>query len=250
MTTVFSNEVWANDDPRFPADEQMMRVPPEKQFLESVRKHGIIQPICMGLLPTGEWVMAFGRKRLMAARQVGVDVRVQWAEMDEDEVNVLCLVENAQRAGNPISDYVAIKTLLFKNRTYKEIAEMIGKPITYVKTADKTYANVPQWSITAALEGKMALTVVESIGKLSKSQQEEAHQIFQTKGALAASAIDQMKRFQVQAFSIQMAQPIAGAVQQKKPFVSRNEVQKAYDLLIGGNKKQGLALLEKILQGA
>ena len=79
---------------------------PRKQFdpesladlADSIREHGIIQPLLVRPLETGGYQLVAGERRWRAARMIGLtEVPVVIKEMTETEVMELALIENLQR---------------------------------------------------------------------------------------------------------------------------------------------------------
>ena len=87
---------------------------PRKQFnaealadlAESIRMHGILQPITVRLLTSGYYQIISGERRWRAAREAGLDqVPVIVMEADDRKVMELGLIENLQREDlNPMEE--------------------------------------------------------------------------------------------------------------------------------------------------
>ena len=73
---------------------------------ESIRMHGIIQPLTVRKLPSGFYQIIAGERRWRAARLAGLsDVPVVIIEADDKKAMELALIENLQRADlNPIEE--------------------------------------------------------------------------------------------------------------------------------------------------
>ena len=81
---------------------------------ESIRMHGIIQPLTVRKLPTGFYQIIAGERRWRAARLAGLsDVPVVIMEADDKKAMELALIENLQRADlNPIEEALGYQELM------------------------------------------------------------------------------------------------------------------------------------------
>lgn len=98
------------------------------QLAESIRQHGILNPLLVRRFEGGYQLIA-GERRLRAARLVGLhDVPVHIRDMDEQEVLEAALVENIQRSDlNPIEKALGFRDYLDKFRmTHEHLAQRIG----------------------------------------------------------------------------------------------------------------------------
>jgi len=116
-----------------PSDQQVRRsFDPEalRELAESIRSHGLLQPLLLRRLADGYQLLA-GERRWRAARLAGVD-RVPALVRDEPgeaERLVLGLIENLQRQDlNPIEEAHGIRALSDQFRlTQEEIAARLGR---------------------------------------------------------------------------------------------------------------------------
>ncbi len=103
---------------------------------ESIREHGLIQPIVVRPIPDSmSYQIVAGERRWRACRIVGMtDIPVIIREMSDAEVNQIAIIENIQRADlNPIEEASAYHEL---NSTYgmtqENIAKTVGKSRPYI----------------------------------------------------------------------------------------------------------------------
>ncbi len=97
---------------------------------DSIRQHGILQPILVRPLPTGGYQIVAGERRWRAARMVGLsEVPVLIKEMSDFETMQVALIENLQREDlNPIEEAQGYEKLMSKyNMTQEQVAEAMGK---------------------------------------------------------------------------------------------------------------------------
>ena len=97
---------------------------------ESIRIHGIIQPLTVRLLPNGYYQIIAGERRWRAARLAGLSqVPVVVIEADDRKAMELALIENLQRADlNPIEEAEGYQQLISQyGMTQEQAAERVGK---------------------------------------------------------------------------------------------------------------------------
>ena len=196
------NETWALNDDRLPASTDIKRTPPDDAFMESIKEIQL-EPIGIGQNNADEYFLMFGRKRLLALRDLykrgmvenEVDVRIFY-DISKGDAARYALIENAQRSDNPISDAIAIDDILKSdpNATYKTIAESIGKSVTYIKKTYEKYGGCPKWTLVAILDGKMAISTAFALGKRGKDTQAELKKQFKKTGKLTGADVNAARR--------------------------------------------------------
>jgi ParB family chromosome partitioning protein len=68
------------------------------QLADSIRRHGVVQPIIVRKIADGEFQLVAGERRLIASRKAGLDrIPAVVRTMDDREMLVVALVENVQR---------------------------------------------------------------------------------------------------------------------------------------------------------
>lgn len=113
------------DQPRTMFDELALT-----ELSESIKQHGIIQPITVRKLPTGYYQIIAGERRWRAARMAGLtEVPVNIIEADDRTAAELALVENLQRADlNPVEEARGYQRLIREfGLTQEEAAQAVGK---------------------------------------------------------------------------------------------------------------------------
>lgn len=99
------------------------------ELAESIKNHGIIQPIL--LRKNGkDYIIVAGERRFRAAKMLGLkEVPAIIKDLTENEVLEISLIENIQREDlNPIEEAIAYKKLLQEfNLTQQELSSRIGK---------------------------------------------------------------------------------------------------------------------------
>ena len=197
------HEIWALNDDRLPRNSELKRTKPDETFIDSVKTFGQLQPIGIGYNRADGYMFIFGRKRLLALRDLfeqGLGpnkVKVYFYDgISKREVAELTLIENAQRSDNPIADALAIDDILRSDSgaTFKSIAETIGKTVTYVKKAYEHYMSCPKWTLLAVLDNKMAITTAFAVSKLGKDTQEQLKKQFKKNGKLTGAEVHDSRR--------------------------------------------------------
>ena len=113
------------DQPRTNFDEVAL-----VELSESIKQHGIIQPITVRKLETGYYQIIAGERRWRAARMAGLkEVPVNIIEADDTLAAELALVENLQRADlNPVEEAKGYQRLIKEfGLTQEEAAQAVGK---------------------------------------------------------------------------------------------------------------------------
>jgi ParB family chromosome partitioning protein len=119
---------------------------PRKQFdpealadlADSIREHGIIQPLTVRKLQSGYYQIIAGERRWRAARMAGLDeVPVIVVEADDRKAMELAMIENLQREDlNPIEEAEGYQALMSQyNLTQEETAQRVGKSRSVVANA-------------------------------------------------------------------------------------------------------------------
>lgn len=97
---------------------------------ESIRVHGIIQPLTVRRLSTGYYQIIAGERRWRAAKQAGLDeVPAVIIEADDRKVMELGLIENLQREDlNPAEEARGYQTLMEDyGLTQEQVSQRMGK---------------------------------------------------------------------------------------------------------------------------
>ena len=126
VTEVMLSQIEPNrDQPRKDFDEEALR-----ELADSIKKHGLLQPILVRSKPKGGYEIIAGERRWRACRMAELrTVPVVIREMDEREVMEVALIENLQREDlNPIEEALGYRSLMVSfNLTQEQVAEAMGK---------------------------------------------------------------------------------------------------------------------------
>ena len=124
------NKIKSNiDQPRKSFDNEKIA-----ELAESIKNHGIIQPLILKE-NGGGYIIVAGERRWRAAKMVGLkEVPAIVMDLTEKQVLEISLIENIQRQDlNPIEEALAYKKLLSDfNLTQEELSKRIGKSRTAI----------------------------------------------------------------------------------------------------------------------
>ena len=114
-----------SDQPRSRFDGEAL-----EELAESIRQHGLIQPITVRKIDSGYYQIIAGERRWRAARAAGLtEIPVRIVEADDRRAMELALVENLQREDlNPIEEAKGYRTLMREyGLTQEDTAAAVGK---------------------------------------------------------------------------------------------------------------------------
>lgn len=157
---------------------------PRKQFdpesladlADSIREHGIIQPLTVRKLQSGYYQIIAGERRWRAARMAGLSqVPAIVIEADDRKAMELAMIENLQREDlNPIEEAEGYQVLMSQyNLTQEETAQRVGKSRSSVANSLRLLNLCP--SVRAMVEdGRISNGHARAILPLSPALQEKA----------------------------------------------------------------------------
>ncbi len=119
--------------PRQDFDEEALEA-----LAESIRTHGIIQPLTVRLLDSGYYQIIAGERRWRAARLAGIaEIPVVVIDADDKKVMELALIENLQRQDlNPVEEALGYQSLMADyGLTQEAVADRVGKSRSAVANA-------------------------------------------------------------------------------------------------------------------
>ena len=125
---------------------------------ESIREHGLIQPILVRPLDTGGYQIVAGERRWRAARMLGLDeVPVTIRELNDSEAMQIAIIENLQRENlNPVEEASGYNELIEKyNMTQDAVAKLIGKSRSAVANSVRLLS-LPPRVLKMLEEGKLS----------------------------------------------------------------------------------------------
>lgn len=117
-------------EPRIEQPREYFNEEALQNLADSIKRHGLIQPITVRKTETGFYQIIAGERRWRASKIAGItEVPVRIIDADNKTTAELALVENLQREDlNPIEEAKGYKSLIDEyGLTQEEIAESVGK---------------------------------------------------------------------------------------------------------------------------
>lgn len=108
------------------------------ELADSIREHGVIQPLTVRKLSSGYYQIIAGERRWRAARMAGLtEIPAVVIEADDQKAAELALVENLQREDlNPMEEAAGYQSLIQTyHMTQEEAAKRVGKSRSAVANA-------------------------------------------------------------------------------------------------------------------
>lgn len=105
---------------------------------ESIREHGMLQPILVRPMALGGYQIVAGERRWRAARMLGLDeVPVNIRELSDTQAMQIAVIENLQRENlNPVEEANGYNELIEKyGMTQEKVAQMVGRSRSSVANA-------------------------------------------------------------------------------------------------------------------
>ena len=173
-----------------------------EELAESIREHGIIQPLTVRKLSSGYYQIIAGERRWRAARLAGLsEVPVVIIEADDRKAMELAMIENLQREDlNPMEEAEGYKALIEQySMTQDQAARSVGKSRSAVANAMRLLSLCPALRKLVE-EGKLSAGHARALLPLSPALQEKAAAI------VLASAL-----------SVRQTEQLAKKLQSEKP---------------------------------
>ena len=160
------------------------RLQPRKSFNEeelaaladSIRQHGVIQPLTVRLLDTGYYQIIAGERRWRAARMAGLrEVPVVIIEADDKKAMELALIENLQRADlTPIEEARGYQQLIGEyGLTQEQVADRVSKSRLAVANAMRLLS-LPDELLSMVESGKLTAGHARALLSIKDERQQLA----------------------------------------------------------------------------
>ena len=128
------------------------------ELADSIREHGVLQPLLVRPLPGGSYQLVAGERRWRASRMAGLqEVPVVIREVDEEQAMEIALIENLQREDlNAIEEATGYKQLMERyGMTQEQVAKRVGKSRPAIANALRLL-NLPQKVMDMVGEGEVS----------------------------------------------------------------------------------------------
>ena len=146
------------------------------ELADSIREHGIIQPLTVRKLASGYYQIIAGERRWRAARIAGLqEVPVIVIAADDRKAAELAMIENLQREDlNPMEEAAGFQSLIETyHMTQEEAAKQVGKSRSAVTNSLRLLSLTPAVRQLVE-EGKLSAGHARALLPLSPAMQENA----------------------------------------------------------------------------
>ena len=188
---------------------------PEKlaELADSIREHGIIQPLTVRKLASGYYQIIAGERRWRAARLAGLtEVPAVVIEADDRTAMELAMIENLQREDlNPMEEAEGYKALVESyGMTQEQAAQRVGKSRSAVANAMRLLALAP--AVRQLVEsGELSAGHARALLPLSPALQQQAAKTILDSGLSVRQTEQLAKRLQAPP-KAEPAAPVSPAV--------------------------------------
>lgn len=155
------NQIEPNtDQPRKNFDDKKI-----EKLSESIKKHGVIQPIVVKLMENDFYQIIAGERRWRASRKAGVKkIPAIVKDYSKNEILEIALIENIQREDlNPIEESQAYKRLIEEySLTQEDISKRVGKSRSAIANSLRLL-NLDESVKNYLIEGKLSIGHARSL---------------------------------------------------------------------------------------
>ena len=146
------------------------------QLADSIRQHGILQPLTVRKLDSGYYQIIAGERRWRAAKLAGLrEIPVIVKEYTDEEIDEISLIENIQREDlNPVEEAAAYERLLKEyGLTQEELSERVSKSRTAI-TNSLRLLRLPEAVQEMLRDGKISTGHAKVLLSLDSPEKQEA----------------------------------------------------------------------------
>ena len=147
-----------------------------EELADSIRQHGVIQPLTVRKLASGYYQIIAGERRWRAARLAGLEeIPAVIIEADDRKAMELAMIENLQREDlNPMEEAAGFQSLIENyHMTQEEAAQRVGKSRSAVANALRLLGLTP--TVRRLVEdGQLSAGHARALLPLSSAAQESA----------------------------------------------------------------------------
>ena len=141
------------------------------ELADSIREHGVLQPLLVRPLPSGRYQIIAGERRWRASRMAGLsELPVVIREMTDVEAMQLALIENLQREDlNPVEEAMGYRQLMeVCEMTQERVATAVGKSRPAIANALRLL-NLPQPVLSMLQDGELTAGHAKALLSLEDS---------------------------------------------------------------------------------
>ncbi|MEX2585414.1 MAG: ParB/RepB/Spo0J family partition protein [Balneolaceae bacterium] len=158
------------DQPRKEFDEERLQ-----ELSESIRQHGIIQPVTVRYLGERRFELISGERRLRASRLAGLkEIPAYIRKVEDEQILSLALIENIQREDlNPLEVAMGYQRLMEEmGYTQAEVASEVGKNRTTV-TNMLRLLQLPDFILAALRDDEISAGHARALLNLRKESEQK-----------------------------------------------------------------------------
>lgn len=159
------------DQPRQDFDDEEL-----EELAESIRVHGIIQPLTVRQMPSGYYQIIAGERRWRASRMANLtEVPAVVMDVDDKKAMELALIENLQRSDlNPMEEALGYQSLMQEfGMTQEQTAASVGKSRPAVANALRLLA-LPEEITEMLRAGKLTAGHARAILSIKETKKQIA----------------------------------------------------------------------------
>lgn len=145
------------------------------ELVESIREHGVIQPVVVRLVASNEYQLIAGERRVRACIQLGRQkIPALVREASDLEASAVALIENIQRENlNPVDEARAYQQLMDNyGLTQEEVSQRVGKSRPFIANMVRLL-NLPEKTREMVADGM--LTTGHARALLGLGDEKEQH---------------------------------------------------------------------------
>jgi ParB family chromosome partitioning protein len=170
------------------------------ELAESIREHGIIQPLTVRKLSSGYYQIIAGERRWRAARMAGLnEVPAIVIEADDRKAAELAMIENLQREDlNPMEEAAGFHSLMENyHMTQEEAAQRVGKSRSAVANSLRLL-NLTEPVRAMVEDGRLSAGHARTLLPLSPALQEKTAETVVNSGLSVRQTEALVKRLQAE----------------------------------------------------
>lgn len=155
-----------------PQNDQLYGEPPDRSFIESVKRVGVTVPILVEDTNYPPYHVIAGRRRIKAARAAGLTHIPAMVYPHGTITDVLTLIENAERSQNAVSDLESIETLIRQGADEAMIGKATGMSVATIRKRLKLANLLPAFRQQLRV-GTLNVSLAQRIARLRPNEQEQ-----------------------------------------------------------------------------
>jgi len=173
-------------------------VDPTPDFIESVRRFGIIQPVLLCRDKDRYKVLA-GRRRVLSAKLIGMTtikaIVREGISYSDAQASALTIEAQKKFNENPVAELRAIQSLIKDGYQKEAIMSALGLSGERIDKVMKL-GSLPEELLDAVQERKVSITTAKTLAKMSAPYQKKAIKTFESNGKLTGSDLSEIKTAQ------------------------------------------------------